>query len=142
MVGDKLAYQLRTERGREARCFRITEKTQQIQIPKTIKKANHRIKLRALPAACLLLNSIVGHPCNKIARKGGGSHNEVNKTGVSINSQPCAGIGRSSEQCSYSSEIPWFAAEVPVIVLLFLTAAGGFVSGLLAALLARSGAKS
>ena len=36
----------------------------------------------------------------------------------------------------------WFAAEVPVIVLLFLTAAGGFVSGLLAALLVKSGAKS
>jgi uncharacterized integral membrane protein len=36
----------------------------------------------------------------------------------------------------------WLTAEVPVIVLLFLTAAGGFVSGLLAALLVKSGAKS
>lgn len=36
----------------------------------------------------------------------------------------------------------WLTTEVPVIVLLFLTAAGGFVSGLLAALLAKSGAKS
>ena len=32
--------------------------------------------------------------------------------------------------------------EVPAIVLLFLTAAGGFVSGLLVALLLKSGAKS
>ena len=36
----------------------------------------------------------------------------------------------------------WLTAEVPVIVLLFLTAAGGFVSGLLSALLVKSGAKS
>lgn len=36
----------------------------------------------------------------------------------------------------------WLTAEVPVIVLLFLTAAGGFVAGLLASLLAKSGAKS
>lgn len=31
----------------------------------------------------------------------------------------------------------WLTAEVPAIVLLFLTTAGGFVSGLLIALLAR-----
>ena len=36
----------------------------------------------------------------------------------------------------------WLTAEVPVIVLLFLTAAGGFVSGLLSALLVKSGTKS
>ena len=36
----------------------------------------------------------------------------------------------------------WLTAEVPVIVLLFLTAAGGFVAGLLAALLVKSGVKS
>ncbi|WP_432823761.1 LapA family protein [Trichloromonas sp.] len=36
----------------------------------------------------------------------------------------------------------WFAAEVPAILLLFLTAAGGFAAGLLVALLIRSGAKS
>jgi len=36
----------------------------------------------------------------------------------------------------------WLTAEVPAIVLLFLTAAGGFVSGLLVALIVRSGAKS
>lgn len=36
----------------------------------------------------------------------------------------------------------WMTAEVPAIVLLFLTAAGGFVSGLLVALLAKSDNKS
>jgi uncharacterized integral membrane protein len=35
----------------------------------------------------------------------------------------------------------WLKAEVPVILLLFLTAAGGFVSGILVALLIQSGAK-
>lgn len=33
----------------------------------------------------------------------------------------------------------WLTAEIPAIVLLFLTAAGGFVSGLLVALLIKSG---
>lgn len=33
----------------------------------------------------------------------------------------------------------WMTAEVPAIVLLFLTAAGGFVAGLLAAILAKRG---
>lgn len=36
----------------------------------------------------------------------------------------------------------WFTAEVPAIVLLFLTAAAGFIAGLLVALLIRSGTKS
>ena len=36
----------------------------------------------------------------------------------------------------------WFTVEVPAVVLLFLTAAGGFVSGLFVALLLKSGAKS
>ena len=36
----------------------------------------------------------------------------------------------------------WFTAEVPAIVLLFLTAAAGFISGLLVALLIRGSAKS
>ena len=33
----------------------------------------------------------------------------------------------------------WLSAEIPAIVLLFLTAAAGFFSGLLAALLFKSG---
>lgn len=33
----------------------------------------------------------------------------------------------------------WFTAEVPAIVLLFLTAAAGFVSGLLVAFIMNSG---
>ncbi len=36
----------------------------------------------------------------------------------------------------------WFAAEIPAIVLLFLTAAGGFVAGLLVAILLKSDAQS
>jgi uncharacterized integral membrane protein len=36
----------------------------------------------------------------------------------------------------------WLTAEVPVILLLFLAAAGGFVSGLLVAVFVKSGAKS
>lgn len=36
----------------------------------------------------------------------------------------------------------WFTAEVPAIVLLFLTAVGGFVSGLLVALLVKTGART
>lgn len=36
----------------------------------------------------------------------------------------------------------WFTAEVPAIVLLFLTAAAGFIAGLLVTLLIRSGTKS
>ncbi len=32
----------------------------------------------------------------------------------------------------------WLSAEVPVILLLFLTTAGGFIAGLLVALLTRS----
>lgn len=36
----------------------------------------------------------------------------------------------------------WFTAEVPVIVLLFLTAAGGFVLGLLVSIFMKSDAKS
>jgi len=36
----------------------------------------------------------------------------------------------------------WFTAEVPAVVLLFLTAAGGFVAGLFVALLPRSGART
>ncbi len=36
----------------------------------------------------------------------------------------------------------WFTAEVPAIVLLVLTAAGGFVTGLFVALHLRSGARS
>ncbi|MDY0220954.1 MAG: lipopolysaccharide assembly protein LapA domain-containing protein [Desulfobacterium sp.] len=36
----------------------------------------------------------------------------------------------------------WFTAEIPAIVLLFLTAAGGFVSGLLAALILKRGTQS
>jgi len=34
----------------------------------------------------------------------------------------------------------WFTAEVPVIVLLLVTAAGGFILGLLVALRVKSGA--
>ncbi len=33
----------------------------------------------------------------------------------------------------------WFTAELPAIVLLFLTAAAGFISGLLAAFMMNSG---
>ena len=36
----------------------------------------------------------------------------------------------------------WFTAEMPAILLLFLTAAGGFVLGLFVALFVKSGAKS
>lgn len=36
----------------------------------------------------------------------------------------------------------WFAAEIPAIVLLFVTAVGGFVAGLLAALLIKRGSQS
>lgn len=36
----------------------------------------------------------------------------------------------------------WLTAEVPAIVLLFLTSAGGFIAGLLIALIVRSSAKS
>lgn len=36
----------------------------------------------------------------------------------------------------------WLTAEVPVILLLFLTAAGGFVAGLLVSLLVKDEAKS
>jgi len=35
----------------------------------------------------------------------------------------------------------WMSAEIPAVVLLFLTAAGGFVVGLLVALLVKRGAK-
>ena len=43
---------------------------------------------------------------------------------------------------SVQARFLWFTAEIPAIVLLFLTAAGGFISGLLVALLLKSGAKS
>jgi uncharacterized integral membrane protein len=36
----------------------------------------------------------------------------------------------------------WMTAEVPAVLLLFLTASGGFVAGLLVALLARGGSKN
>ncbi len=36
----------------------------------------------------------------------------------------------------------WMSAEIPAVVLLFLTAAGGFVAGLLVALLAKRGSKT
>jgi uncharacterized integral membrane protein len=36
----------------------------------------------------------------------------------------------------------WLSAQVPVILLLFLTAAGGFVAGLLVALLVKGDARS
>lgn len=36
----------------------------------------------------------------------------------------------------------WFTAEMPVIVLLFLAAAGGFFSGLLVALFVKGGTQS
>ena len=42
----------------------------------------------------------------------------------------------------FNARFLWLTADVPVIVLLFLTAAGGFVSGLLSALLVKSGTKS
>lgn len=35
----------------------------------------------------------------------------------------------------------WLRAEVPAVLLLFLTAAGGFILGLLVALLVKSGPK-
>lgn len=35
----------------------------------------------------------------------------------------------------------WFTAEVPIIVLLFFTAVGGFILGLVVALLKKSNAK-
>ncbi|MBU1054724.1 MAG: LapA family protein [Proteobacteria bacterium] len=35
----------------------------------------------------------------------------------------------------------WFTTEMPVILLLFLTAAGGFILGLIVSLLAKSGTK-
>lgn len=35
----------------------------------------------------------------------------------------------------------WMTAEIPAVVLLFLTAAGGFVAGLLVALLVKRGSK-
>ena len=36
----------------------------------------------------------------------------------------------------------WLKSEIPVIVLLFLTSAGGFVAGLLVALLLKKGKQS
>lgn len=36
----------------------------------------------------------------------------------------------------------WMTLEVPVFVLLFITATGGFLTGLLAALIVRGGAKA
>ncbi len=36
----------------------------------------------------------------------------------------------------------WFSAEVPAIVLLFLTAVGSFAAGLLVSLFTKTGAKS
>lgn len=36
----------------------------------------------------------------------------------------------------------WFAAEIPAVVLLFVTAVGGFVAGLLAAFLIKRGSQS
>jgi uncharacterized integral membrane protein len=36
----------------------------------------------------------------------------------------------------------WLAGDVPGIILLFLTAAGGFIAGIAAALLVKRGAKS
>ncbi len=36
----------------------------------------------------------------------------------------------------------WMTAEIPAIVLLFLTSVGGFAAGLLAAILARRGKRS
>jgi uncharacterized integral membrane protein len=36
----------------------------------------------------------------------------------------------------------WFSAEISAVVLLFLTAAGGFILGLLAALLMKGSGKS
>lgn len=42
---------------------------------------------------------------------------------------------------SVQSRFLWFTAELPVIVLLFLTTAGGFVLGLVVALLVKSGKK-
>ena len=36
----------------------------------------------------------------------------------------------------------WLTGEVPAVLLLFLTAAGGFILGLLVALLVKGGAKS
>ncbi len=36
----------------------------------------------------------------------------------------------------------WLTAQMPVVVLLLITAAGGFVAGLLVAILVMSGAKS
>lgn len=36
----------------------------------------------------------------------------------------------------------WFTMEMPVVLLLFLTTSGGFVSGLIVALLVKSGTKS
>lgn len=36
----------------------------------------------------------------------------------------------------------WMAAEIPAVVLLFLTAAGGFVAGLLVAMLVKRGSKT
>lgn len=35
----------------------------------------------------------------------------------------------------------WMSAEIPAVVLLFLTAAGGFIAGLLVAMLVKRGAK-
>ncbi|MEZ4484178.1 MAG: LapA family protein [Syntrophotaleaceae bacterium] len=35
----------------------------------------------------------------------------------------------------------WMSAEIPAVVLLFLTAVGGFVAGLLATLLVKRGSK-
>lgn len=79
----------------------------------------------------------------KDAGKGGDTRYEENKAGVSLDAQPCIGIGRCSKHRSpVQAHFLWFTAEVPAIVLLFLTGAGGFVSGLLVALLLRSGAKS
>lgn len=40
------------------------------------------------------------------------------------------------------SHFLWFTAEVPSILLLFLTTAGGFIVGLLVALFVKSGVKS
>ena len=45
-------------------------------------------------------------------------------------------------QAPWQVRFLWLTGEVPGIILLFLTAAGGFIAGITAALLVKRGAKS
>jgi hypothetical protein len=67
---------------------------------------------------------------------------ETNKTSGPSGPLPCATGAGCAERCLRTRPFLWLSAEIPVVILLFLTAAGGFISGLLVALLIKGGAKS